>query len=423
MKMIKSIIALLLSFSLIFACGCNSKDSHDSSGGSSVNSENSYKPITPEIVTEDIDAAEIKEAVLTNEEIQKLWSYSFLSAKEQRVYRVMLSMVRHMTVGWVNLGYILDDPSGIVARAFRAVCNDFPEYYWMPVSYYITVKGGEVSVAFRRSESDYDYGFTKEEIEGNAEEFDDAIYRIIKKTQNCTNDFEKEMIIHDALCKATVYDSNFDRGLGNTVYTSYGALVNGHAVCEGYARAFKLLCRSAGLECILITGDSKGVGHMWNMVKLEGEWYHVDVTWDDLTDNPHHTYFNLTELQIRADHDIDITYADLGSASPSDGNSYNFNIPKAESKTYNYFTYNNLVVNENPIDFMAQKLVESYNSGATLTEFVFANEETANDFQKKYETYVVDIQNKCMEITGKLKFKLKSLSFPTGGCVIYFEKA
>ena len=109
---------------------------------------------------------------------------------------------------------------------------------------------------------------------------------------------EKEVLIHDLLCKAVVYDSEFDRNGENTVYTAYGALVNGHAVCEGYARAFKLLCYYAGLECILVTGDSKGVGHMWNMVRLDGNWYHVDATWDDLRSEPHHTYLNLTELQI-----------------------------------------------------------------------------------------------------------------------------
>ena len=71
-------------------------------------------------------------------------------------------------------------------------------------------------------------------------------------------------------------------------------------VCEGYARAFKLLCDELGIPCILITGE--GISgevqepHMWNAVRLDGAWYAVDVTWDDplyleALGKPRYTYF------------------------------------------------------------------------------------------------------------------------------------
>lgn len=65
------------------------------------------------------------------------------------------------------------------------------------------------------------------------------------------------------------------------VYTSYGAFVNHNVVCQGYALAFKVLMDRAGIPCCYVRSDA--MHHAWNMVQLDGNWYHVDVTWDDPT--------------------------------------------------------------------------------------------------------------------------------------------
>lgn len=420
MTAIKKVTAFLLCVCLVFCCACKANDQVPDKEAS-IN-ESDTRPTTPQVITEDVDASEGYEATLTDEDIARAFSYSFLNDTEKRVYRIMLNMVQHLTVGWINVGLIENDHSAVVARAYRAMCNDFPEYYWMPVSYYITVNGTSVAVSFKRNDMEDGYGFTKEEIEGNKMEFDDAIEYITQKAARVEGDFEKEALIHDLLCKTVVYDSEFDKYGANTVYTAYGALVNGRAVCEGYSRAFKLLCYYSGLECILVTGDSKGVGHMWNMVKLEGKWYHVDVTWDDLRSEPHHTYLNLTEMEIRADHDIDVTYADAPSNLISQGNSYNFSVPAAEDNSMNYFLKRGLVIKDDPIVPVAKEIVARYKAGEKRAEFLFADSAAAEDFKANYETYVVEIQEECVSLTGRIKFKLKTLSFPGNTCVLYFEE-
>ena len=62
-----------------------------------------------------------------------------------------------------------------------------------------------------------------------------------------------------------------------------GALVNRKCVCKGFVSAFKYLCDRLGdLEVMMVVGDIKGLGlHAWNMAKVDGEFYHIDVTWDD----------------------------------------------------------------------------------------------------------------------------------------------
>ena len=415
---LKRTVALLACIILLLCCSC--KDNKNSDKQSPLEN-NAKKPTLPQVVTEEVSAQQDSEAVLTEKELSLAYSYSFLNETEKKVYRKMLNMVRHLTVGWVDMGYIINEPSTVVAKAYRAMSNDFPQYYWIPASYYITAKDGVVSVAFKRSDAENEYYYTKEEIEDNKEEIEDAIDRIVSKASKAENDFEKEVIIHDMLCKTVTYNSEFESNKGS-VYSIYGALVNGMAVCEGYSRAFKLLCQTVGIECILVTGDSKGVGHMWNMVKLENEWYHVDVTWDDLRQEPHHTHLNLTTLQIRADHDIDITYSDAPASLVSQGNSLNFCVPIANSDKYNYFLQRSLVINDDPINPVVNEIVKKFKSGEHRAQFLFANQTVANDFKTNYEKYVVDIQNKCIEKTLKVKFKLKNLSFEGNTVVIYFEK-
>ncbi len=421
-RFFKTVICLFLAVSLIFSCSCNFKEDTPHDSEAQINKGSTVT--APEIVTdESINAAKGSEAQLTEEEKKHIWSYYHLDETEQRLYRIILNMARDLTVGFIDMGYLGKNAAVNVARAYRAVFNDFPEYYWMPVSYYLNVdKETKASLAFKKNDIEDGYGFTKEQIRDNAEEFYDSINRIIEKTESAESDFEKELIIHDALCKTVTYDSDFDFDGKNNIYTAYGALVNGRAVCEGYARAFKLLCRYADIKCILITGDSRGVGHMWNMVELDSQWYHVDVTWDDLRKEPLHTYLNLTERSIRADHDIDISYNKADPNLISQGNSFNFYLPKAESTEYNYYIQKGLIIDSDPVSPLVDELISAYNNGLHKAEFLFVSEELQKDFKENYESYVVSIQEKCVEQMGAVYFKLSTISFPSETCVIYFEE-
>ena len=76
-------------------------------------------------------------------------------------------------------------------------------------------------------------------------------------------------------------------------YDMYGALVNHSSVCQGYAESMFYLLKKAGLSCAI--ASSQNINHAWNIVKVNGKWYHVDATWDDpVWDMPgrsNHDYF------------------------------------------------------------------------------------------------------------------------------------
>ena len=99
--------------------------------------------------------------------------------------------------------------------------------------------------------------------------------------------YEKLLSIHDYVTSSTTYMSDTEGAL--FCYSAYGALVDGKAVCEGYAEAFKLLCDRNGIDCVLVRGNavtsSGEAAHLWNYVRMDdGKWYAVDATWNDAGD-------------------------------------------------------------------------------------------------------------------------------------------
>jgi len=119
---------------------------------------------------------------------------------------------------------------------------------------------------------------------------------------------ERELAIHDAIIERCSYAS--DETDNFLYHTAYSAAVLGKSVCQGYAELAALLFTSAGIENYYVEGESKGVGHAWNIVRLGDGYYHVDLTWDDpITDGGEdmlrYDYFNLTDEMLSADHSWD----------------------------------------------------------------------------------------------------------------------
>ncbi len=102
------------------------------------------------------------------------------------------------------------------------------------------------------------------------------------------------MIDHTEYSFCPVVDNGNQGFLPEADYidTAYGALVNGKAICGGYAKGFKAVMDRLGIPCVCVQGyslsdeSSNFVAHMWNAVKLDGMWYGVDVTWNDTANKP-----------------------------------------------------------------------------------------------------------------------------------------
>ncbi len=119
-------------------------------------------------------------------------------------------------------------------------------------------------------------------------------------------DYEKVKAIHDYIINLASYDMTYQRS------TAYDILINKSAVCEGYALAAYRLFTDAGLETRIITGDGDGERHAWNIVKVNGEWYNIDLTWDDPVSSSgkqilRYTYFLKNERDFKL-HNSDVEF-------------------------------------------------------------------------------------------------------------------
>lgn len=149
-----------------------------------------------------------------------------------------------------------------------------------------------------------------------------------------TSDYEKALKVHDILVKSLEYDSANEVNAHNL----YGALVEKKVVCEGYAKAYKYILDSLDIECILVNGtatNSSGQteAHMWNYIKLDGNWYGTDVTWDDpviigggfTKDVIRHNYFAKGSNVFSKSHVVSNRISDEGNT---------FSIPTLSNKNF-----------------------------------------------------------------------------------------
>jgi|HigsolmetaGSP12D_1036236.scaffolds.fasta_scaffold00566_11 hypothetical protein len=114
------------------------------------------------------------------------------------------------------------------------------------------------------------------------------------------NDHQKVKAVHDWVLLHVAYDRTLRK------HSAYDALASGQTVCQGYASLTYLLLRKGGVAARIVEGTVPTGAHAWNLVKLDGKWYHLDTTFDDpVPDEKGRTeygYYLLTDGQIRADH-------------------------------------------------------------------------------------------------------------------------
>ena len=200
------------------------------------------------------------------------------------------------------------------------------------------------------------------------------------------DEFHRERQIHDSLLKQCAYAEGVTSVNDNwECFTAYGAIVGGLAVCEGYSKALQMLLIKSGIPCYVIRGDADGVKHMWNLVRIGGDWYHLDSTWNDSGLNLNYEYFNLSTDIISENHIIS-PLATAENGSEEDLANPNFFIPDCNSMKKNFYNVEGYTINDfsNETDSrMVEMIIECVYSGDC---YLYLNVGAGMDYQQCINT-------------------------------------
>ncbi|MDO5560462.1 MAG: transglutaminase domain-containing protein [Oscillospiraceae bacterium] len=305
------------------------------------------------------------------------FKYEQLSGNEKNIYNtVCAGLSEHKETIELSTDITIDSFN----RVYDAVLTTMETQMYCPTRTY--------QYSYTESDSNVskivpEYKYSADDTQRIHEEVEAAVSEVLSQVSSEMSQVDIVRLFHDYIINDCEYedrvntatDSEIEEMMHQSDYdNAYGVLVRHKGVCEGYARAFRYLCLRTGIECELVSGTSCGEGHMWNIVKLGSDWYHIDLTWDDPIlysgksehDNIRYNYFNLSDEKILTDHTIDSTY---------------YQYPGADSDSANFFIYYGLYAQsaESADEIIKRELVKIYNNEERVIYIKAASEDVLSE--------------------------------------------
>ena len=333
-----------------------SSASHSSSGSSQTS------PGTPssgslDEVNEDIYAQIPGTASFGTDDIVRPYSYNFISDKYIYIYDALVTAIDQRKTS-VNFSTVMNISAEDYCAVYQQLYNDENAMFYLDTKMQYAVNSATQNVA----SANIFYKYSDSEIIRMQNAIDAEVNKLLSKITDQMTDYDIVKLFYDYLAENVVYDEN-----AANCRDIYGVFVDKRALCGGYAKAFAYLCGKVGIENLTIIGDADEVPHMWNMVKLGGEWYHIDptyaVTESQLGPYVRYDYFCVTDEVIaksRVVYSQDYTY------------------PKATASEYNYYVKNGLVADswDDVTAMLANQIVAASKEKRLVAQIRCSNKDT-----------------------------------------------
>lgn len=295
-------------------------------------------------------------------EVSPINLYEKLSDDEKKAYDSIYQ-------GWLNhketiiISLNLDNET--VSDLIELVLREHPEIFYISDSY----------TADNFGRLKFDYRYDEKQSEELYKKIEEKSKQILSGVAEDADDYEKSLYIYDYLAENVYYDNNAlsDLSADRDVSTIVGPLLQGRAVCGGYAAAYQYLLKLSGVEALYVSGvaDTPGQSgdHAWVVQQSNGEYYYTDPTWGDSfddteTDNmPDHTYFCITTQELEKTHTLD----------------KGFDFPEFTAKEDNYFVREGLYFDEYSAEEIRKAIEERTEEGSFNIEIKFGSKGTYND--------------------------------------------
>lgn len=292
--------------------------------------------------------------------------YKALNDLQKSIYIKLDNALYNMQEGFVPLG---ECEQRDVELAYYALRNDRPEYFWIPNEYSLRSNGNGFD--FRFVEKDSDWVCSEKQRAEFEREIKAELAEFLKTVGDEDTEYQLELAAHDRICDRVTYDNAALASPENNAHawSIVGGIAEGKAVCEGYSRAFQVMMYMLGIDCSLATGVTSRP-HMWNTVKIDGDWYNVDVTSDDAESGFYHFFFNVTDEYIEKSYTV---YQKADKASDGDISSGKFNLflPNCTAIKQNYHVVNSLYIGsaDQVESTVVSVICDAVRSGRSFAEF------------------------------------------------------
>lgn len=209
------------------------------------------------------------------------YEYSFYQLEEESeriLYRDILSILGSMadktavSEGALQAGDKIEEQT---ERVFQCVLNDHPELFYVDGYSYTkstNITGEVVAMEFAGT-----YTLSVEEACARKAEIEEAARAMLAEIGEQVSEYEKVKAVYETIILNTDYDLEAPDN-----QNIYSVFVGKASVCQGYAKAVQYLLNRLQVECLFVLGGvDNGEKHAWNMVKVDGSYYHLDATWGD----------------------------------------------------------------------------------------------------------------------------------------------
>lgn len=205
---------------------------------------------------------------------------------DQVIYNGLCNNMRTIDISSYNL------TQDQLKSHIQLVVNTCPELFYVSGNYSFSY-----SSSSSRTVANYmpNYSMSGTELTEAKQFYQTQMNRILSHINPSWSDLEKVLYAHDYLAQNFEYDTSY------TVRDAYNFFYYGKGVCQAYTLVFSGIMRALGIEVSVASSES--MNHIWNVVRVNGKWYHVDATWDDpLPDKyglAYHNYVLLSDTAMQ----------------------------------------------------------------------------------------------------------------------------
>lgn len=294
------------------------------------------------------------ENTIQEETVSSNYYYQQLSEEDRVVYKEILQGLQEYSE---NI-YVHSNDTEQIERAYRSILYDCPELFWC-------TGDGQTAVYTTYAQFSPGYAYGAEETERRKQEIEQAVQACLSQVPGELSEYERIKFIYDYIVNTTDYN------LGAVDNQNICSVFLTHSsVCAGYAKAMQYLLQRLGTECIYVTGvTSDGEAHAWNIVKCDGEYYQVDVTWGDPVFLLNEGEEMPPDLMINYDYLCSSDSEIFRTHTPSD----EVQFPACTSMNYNYYILNGMYYDHYNRDVVLNAMNQSIYAGQSHTIFKFSD--------------------------------------------------